>query len=88
MGRNDTDRDLMIKHLNVWTNKIIIKCHKIGLLPSFKTFSLNFNLFKIYMSKIGLPSTMYVCQGVVITNLKINMTQNLNHYQFLLKAVH
>ena len=48
MGSNDTDRDLMIKHLNVWTNKIKIKCTKIGLLPSFKTFSLIFNLFKIY----------------------------------------
>ena len=48
MGRNDTDRDLMIKHLNVWTNKIKIKCTKIVLLTAFKTFSLIFNLFKIY----------------------------------------
>ena len=31
MGRNDTVRDLMIKHLNVWTNKIKINCIKIGL---------------------------------------------------------
>ena len=32
MGRNDADVDLMIKHLNVWTNKIKIKCTKIGFL--------------------------------------------------------
>ena len=38
MGSNDTDRDLMIKHLNVWTNKIKIKCTKIGLCLHLKRF--------------------------------------------------